>query len=70
MAHDLINTDFLGPTFSPKNRLNMVYSKINTAPAIIMSGAANIMYSTPIKLAACLHFLKVEALNNSVKAIF
>ena len=58
MAFDLINTGFLWPTFSPKNSLNMVYSKINTAPAVIMSGIANIAYSTPIKLGACLHLYK------------
>ena len=31
MALDFKNTTFLRPTFSPKNRLNTFYRKINTA---------------------------------------
>ena len=31
MALDFKNTTFLQPTFSPKNRLNTFYRKINTA---------------------------------------
>ena len=31
MALDVKNTTFLRPTFSPKNRLNTFYRKMNTA---------------------------------------